>query len=51
MTQDVAAPKATIQRIRGLLKNDQHLIELIGTIAGYNLVSRFVVATGLENEQ
>ncbi len=50
MTKNVAVPEATIQRIRGLLENDQHLIELIGTIAGYNMVSRFVVATGLENE-
>jgi alkylhydroperoxidase family enzyme len=50
MTKNVAVPQATIQRIRGLLKNDQHLVELIGTIAGYNMVSRFVVATGLENE-
>lgn len=50
MTRNVAVPEATILRIRGLLKNDQHLIELIGTIAGYNMVSRFVVATGLENE-
>jgi len=25
-------------------------VELIGTIAGYNMVSRFVVATGVERE-
>jgi hypothetical protein len=25
-------------------------VELIGTIAGYNMVSRFVVATGVELE-
>jgi alkylhydroperoxidase family enzyme len=50
MTRNVAVPEATIQRVRGLLKSDQHLIELIGTIAGYNMVSRFVVATGLEDE-
>jgi alkylhydroperoxidase family enzyme len=50
MTKNVAVPDATIQRIRGLLKNDQHLIEMIGTIAGYNMVSRFAVATGLQNE-
>jgi alkylhydroperoxidase family enzyme len=50
MTKNVAVPEATIQRIRKVLNNDQHLVELIGTIAGYNMVSRFVVATGLENE-
>ena len=29
---------------------DDQVVELIGTIAGYNMVSRFVVATGLEPE-
>jgi alkylhydroperoxidase family enzyme len=51
MTKNVAVSDATIQRIRGLLKNDQYLIELIGTIAGYNMVSRFLLATGVEMEQ
>lgn len=50
MTQQVAVPQATIQRVRGLLGNDPQLIELIGTIAAYNMVSRFLVATGLPNE-
>jgi alkylhydroperoxidase family enzyme len=38
-----------MKRIRAVL-NDQQVVELIGTIAGYNMVSRFVVATGLEPE-
>jgi alkylhydroperoxidase family enzyme len=50
MTKNVAVSDATIKRIRGLLHNDQHLIEMMGTIAGYNMVSRFAVATGLEPE-
>jgi hypothetical protein len=29
---------------------DEQVVELIGTIAGYNMVSRFVVATGLDPE-
>ncbi len=50
MTKNIAVSDATMKRIRGLLNSDQQLIELIGTIAGYNMVSRFVVATGLEAE-
>jgi hypothetical protein len=29
---------------------DEQVVELIGIISCYNMVSRFVVATGLENE-
>jgi hypothetical protein len=38
-----------MKRIRAVLPIDQ-VVELIGTIAGYNMVSRFVVATGVELE-
>jgi hypothetical protein len=34
-----------------LLLGDQQTVELIGTIAGYNMVSRFLLATGLEAEK
>jgi alkylhydroperoxidase family enzyme len=50
MTRNIDVSKATLERVRKFLP-DQQLIELIGTIAGYNMVSRFVVATGLEMEQ
>lgn len=49
MTHDIDVKPATMKRIRAVLPDDQ-LVELIGTIAGYNMVSRFVVATGLEPE-
>jgi alkylhydroperoxidase family enzyme len=49
MTRDVQPKQATIDAVRKLLPDDQ-VVELIGTIAGYNMVSRFVVATGLEGE-
>lgn len=52
MTRSVTVQPSTMRRIRGLLK-DQHVVELVGTIAGYNMVSRFLVATGIgldENE-
>jgi alkylhydroperoxidase family enzyme len=49
MTTKVAVSDATMRRVRALLPDDQ-VVELIGTIAGYNMVSRFVVATGVEME-
>jgi len=49
MTRDVQAKKATIDKVRSLLP-DQQVVELIGTIAGYNMVSRFLLATGVEVE-
>jgi alkylhydroperoxidase family enzyme len=49
MTRDVQPKQATIDAVRKLLP-DQQVIELIGTIAGYNMVSRFLLATGVEAE-
>ena len=49
MTRNVKVSDATMVRIRKVLPDDQ-VVELIGTIAGYNMVSRFVVATGVEVE-
>jgi alkylhydroperoxidase family enzyme len=50
MTREIAVSDATMKRIRGLL-SDQEVVELIGTIAGYNMVSRFLIATGIEAEK
>ena len=49
MTRNVQVKQATIDKIRSLLP-DQQVIELVGTIAGYNMVSRFLLATGVETE-
>ncbi|HEX4417938.1 MAG TPA: carboxymuconolactone decarboxylase family protein [Kofleriaceae bacterium] len=49
MTRSIKVSAATMRRIRKVLPDDQ-VVELIGTIAGYNMVSRFVVATGVELE-
>ncbi|HZY05117.1 MAG TPA: carboxymuconolactone decarboxylase family protein, partial [Anaeromyxobacteraceae bacterium] len=49
MTRNVKVSDATMKRIRALLP-DQQVVELVGTIAGYNMVSRFLVATGIELE-
>ncbi|HEY6001232.1 MAG TPA: carboxymuconolactone decarboxylase family protein [Anaeromyxobacter sp.] len=50
MTRNVKVKPATLKRIRAVLP-DAQVVELIGTIAGYNMVSRFVVATGVEVEK
>jgi alkylhydroperoxidase family enzyme len=49
MTRNVAVSDATMKRIRSLLP-DRQVVELVGVIASYNMVSRFVVATGLHME-
>lgn len=49
MTRDVAVSPATLERVRAILPDPQ-VVELVGVIAGYNMVSRFVVATGIELE-
>ena len=49
MTRDVQPKQATIDRVRKLIGDDQY-VELAGTIAGYNMVSRFLLATGVEAE-
>jgi alkylhydroperoxidase family enzyme len=50
MTRAVKVKPATLKRIRAVLRDDQ-VVELAGTIAAYNMVSRFVVATGVEIEK
>ena len=50
MTRKVKVSPATMKRIRAFLP-DAQVVELVGTIAGYNMVSRFVVATGVEVER
>ena len=49
MTRSIKVSDATMKRIRAVLPLDQ-VVELVGTIAGYNMASRFLVATGVELE-
>jgi alkylhydroperoxidase family enzyme len=49
MTRKVKVKPATIKRIQAALPNEQ-VVELIGIISGYNMVSRFLLATGVEAE-
>lgn len=47
MTRNVTVEKATMAKIRSLLPTQQ-VVELIGTIAACNMISRFLVATGID---
>ena len=49
MTRNINVSDATMKRVRAAMP-DQQVVELVGTIAGYNMVSRFVVATGVDVE-
>jgi len=50
MTRRVAVPPEVLTAARAAVGNDRTLVELIGVIAAYNMVSRFLVATGVEIE-
>jgi alkylhydroperoxidase family enzyme len=50
MTRNVEVSPNDIATVRGLLDSDRELVELVGVIATYNMVSRFLVALGVEHE-
>lgn len=50
MTRDVRVSDATFEAVEAVLPNAQQLVELVGIIAAYNMVSRFLVALEIEPE-
>lgn len=50
MTRGVQVNDATFSDAQSALRNNQLLVELVGVIATYNMVSRFLVALGIEPE-
>jgi alkylhydroperoxidase family enzyme len=50
MTREVRVADATFAAAREALQSDQLIVELAGVIATYNMVSRFLVALGVEPE-
>jgi len=50
MTRNVAVSDATMASLRAELPNDQQVVEIVAVIATYNMVSRFLVALGVEPE-
>jgi AhpD family alkylhydroperoxidase len=51
MTRMVRVQPQTLAEARAVLRHDQDLVELIAVIAAYNMVSRFLVATGVDIER
>jgi alkylhydroperoxidase family enzyme len=50
MTRQVQVSDATLAAAAAALPDQQQLVELVGVIATYNMVSRFLVALGVEPE-
>jgi alkylhydroperoxidase family enzyme len=50
MTRDVRTADATFAAATAALGNHQHVVELVGVIATYNMVSRFLLALHIEPE-
>jgi alkylhydroperoxidase family enzyme len=50
MTRTVEVSAATMASVRRALANDRNVVEIVGVIATYNMVSRFLVALGVEPE-
>ena len=50
MTRSVQVADASFDAARAALADDARLVELVATIAAYNMVSRVIVALGIEAE-
>ena len=50
MTRQVRVDDDTFERARSLLGSDQQMVELVSIVATYNMVSRFLVALGVDAE-
>lgn len=50
MTCEVAVPPDVLAATRAVLSDSREWVELVGVIAAYNMVSRFLVATGVSPE-
>ena len=50
MTRGVQVSDGTFAAAKNAVPDDQSLVELVGVIAAYNMVSRFLVALGVEPE-
>lgn len=48
MTRDVAVPQSLFDEVKSAGFTDQQIVELTMTIAGYNLVTRFMVALNID---
>jgi AhpD family alkylhydroperoxidase len=51
MTREVRVSNATFEEIQTALSDERQLVELVGVVATYNMVSRFLVALQIDVEQ
>ena len=50
MTREIVVADQTIETLRELFGGEQKVVEIIGVIAAYNMVSRFLVAAEITSE-
>jgi alkylhydroperoxidase family enzyme len=50
MTRNVQVSDATFERVQSALSDTRQVVELVGAIATYNMVSRFLVALQVDLE-
>jgi alkylhydroperoxidase family enzyme len=50
MTRSVQVSRATKVAVQAALPNDKQVVEIVGVIAAYNMVSRFLVALEIDPE-
>jgi alkylhydroperoxidase family enzyme len=50
MTENVEVSPATMASLRATLPEDRHIVEIVAVIATNNMVSRVLVALGVEPE-
>jgi alkylhydroperoxidase family enzyme len=50
MTRNVQVSDGTFEQVREALADSQQVVEMVGIVATYNMVSRFLVALGIELE-
>lgn len=49
MTRQVRIDDNTFERVRSLLGDDRQVVEMVAIVATYNMVSRFLVALGVDS--
>jgi alkylhydroperoxidase family enzyme len=50
MTRSVSVRDATMASVRAALPDDRQVVEIVAVVAAYNMVSRFLVALGVDPE-
>lgn len=50
MTRDVEVTDATFAAVKAMLPSNQQVVELVGTVGFYNMISRVLVALHIEKE-